>query len=247
MKRWLFVAALACFVFAMFSISSAQETGDGFIKGKIAVKDGKTISGWRIRFFDVKAGPTPFTTEYQRVPDFMIRSEDDGSFSAKLPEGMYYVTALKKSPEKKQPEKKRPGPEEGDLIYPPMDSREPKPYIVKAGETTDIGVISAAVPFKKEWAVKIKTGIEGTVVDGQGEPVEGVLVFATTVPGAKIPRYSSGYTGKDGKYVLGLPEGGQYYLRVRDRQLSPVTVKTGEITRGIDITLTLRLGDQEPE
>jgi hypothetical protein len=193
------------------------------------------MSVWRVRFYDAQAGPTPFTTEYGRVPDFIVRSEDDGGFTAKLPEGIYHMMALKKGPGK------RLGPaEEGDLMYPPLGSTDPEPYVVKAGETTDIGVISGAVPFKKEWDVQAKTGIEGKVLDKEGKPVEGVLVFAALRPDVEIPLYASRVTDKDGKYVIGLPDGGQYYVSVWKEKPLTVTVKRGEITQGIKIILAPR-------
>jgi hypothetical protein len=237
MKKWLFFAVSVCLLFLLVGVAASQEKREGYITGKIVSGDGENMSGWRIRFYDAKAGPTPFTTEYGRVPDFIARSEDDGVFKAKLPEGIYHMIALKKGPGK------RLGPaEEGDLIYPSLDSTEPKSYIIKAGATTDIGVISGAVPFKKEWAVQVKTGIEGTVLDAEGKPVEGVLVFAALRPEVEIPLYASRVTDKDGKYLIGLPEGGQYYVSVWKEKPITVTVKRGEITKGIDISVTRSRG-----
>ena len=106
----------------------------------------------------------------------------------------------------------------------------------------DIAIISGAVPFRKEWAVQVKTGIEGTVLDAEGKPVEGVLVFAALRPEVEIPLYASRDTDKDGKYVIGLPEGGQYYVSVWKEKPITVTVKRGEITKGIDISVTRSRG-----
>lgn len=234
MKGWIRFTSFVFWALLMFGAVTAQETREGYITGKIMAGGGEAISGWRLRFFDMKTGPTPFTHEYWRVPDYIVRSADDGSFSARLPEGTYLLIVIKE-----RAGKKHGLPEEGDFIYPPMDEREPMPYIVRAGETTDIGVISGAVPFKKEWAAQGKTGIEGAILDVNGKPVEGELVFAAPTPGAESPLFVSSSTGKDGKYILKVSEGGRYYLSVRGyRHPIAVTVKTGEITRGIDINLT---------
>jgi hypothetical protein len=233
MKQWMVLTFLAFCLIGIVSAVTAQEKREGFITGKVVAQRGTEVSGWTIRFFDMNAGPTPFTREYGRVPDYIVRSGDDGVFSAKLREGIYHVVALQKAPGKRS----RP-PEAGDLIYPPMDGRELQPYNVKAGETIDIGAISGAVPFRKEWVVQVKTGIEGTVLDIEGKPVEGVMVFAAPAPGVEIPLYASGDTGKDGKYILGVPEGGRYYVNVWREAPLAVAVKKGQITRGVDIRVT---------
>jgi len=223
----------------MVSVATAQKKGEGYITGKMVTTGGEAMSGWRIRFFDT-AGPSPFTHEYWRVPDYIVRSADDGSFSARLPEGTYYMETINKVDEKKFSP-----PEEGYLIYPPMDAGETKTYRVKAGETTNIGLISGAVPFKKEWAARGKTGIEGVVLDMQGNPVERVLVFASHTPTMDDPLFvSDRETGTDGKYVLRVPERGQYYLSVHltimGEKPIAVTVNTGEMTKGVDLRFTRR-------
>ncbi len=69
--------------------------------------------------------------------------------------------------------------------------------------------------------------LEGRIVDGSGEPVAGVRVFA--FPPGQVkgrPLYFSGPSGKDGRFRLLLPESGPFSLAARQRFGGPVS--TGE-------------------
>jgi len=192
------------------------------------------MSGGTVNFFEATL-PSPFTGEFWRYPDYFEILPEDGSFSLELPAGAYYMMAVKNIARHK------PGPPEaGDLIYPAGDNKTPRTYIVRAGETTDIGVISDAVPFKKEWLVKGRTGIEGFVLDWDGKPYEGVLVLASDDAAMKRTLFvSDSRTGKNGNYILRVPQGGRYYLRVKGQKdiILPVTVIEGEMTKGVAVSL----------
>ena len=234
MKGRIFI--LLCFIglFLMLGVVAAEESGYGHITGSVGTTGGQGPTDWTINIFDAKAGPSPYTLEYWRVPEYVIRAADDGSFSIRLPEGTYYIMAVKK-----RVKSKAANFEEGDLIYPPANEKEPIQYVVRAGETIPVDVTSRAVPFRKEWAAQGKTGIEGTILDKQGSPVKGAKVLAHQTPGKEIPLFvSDNITGEDGKYIVRVPEGGQYYLIVKKyRNPGAVTVKTGEMTKGIDVRL----------
>ena len=213
MKRRMLLSLFVCLLCFVNNVVTGQETVNGSIKGRIVAKDDKSMSGGTVNFFNA-TGPSPFSHEYFRYPDYSDTLPDDGSFSIELPEGTYYLIAVKKSIGKK------PGPpEEGDLIYPSGDDRAPKPYIVKAGETTDTGTLAEVVPFKKEWAAEGATSIEGVVLDWKGKPYEGVLVLASEDAAMEGPLFvSDSRTGTDGRYILRVPEGGQYYVRVKGQK-----------------------------
>jgi hypothetical protein len=247
MKRWMFLLSLVVFLAVTSSVGNAGEEGEGYITGKFQPKNGESMSGGRISFFDIAAGPKPLTGEYWRLPDYIFPIGEDGSFTVPLPAGTYYVMAVKK------PVGKRFGPPaEGDLIYPALDVKEQKPYAVRSNETTDLGDLEA-VPFRKEWAASGENGIEGSVRDMNGKPVERKLVVASGSASLERPLYvSDGRTGKNGGYIVRVPEGGTYYVRVMgySQPVVPVTVKTGEMTKGIDIVLTKKpesqgLGEKE--
>jgi hypothetical protein len=236
MRKRILLTFFALFLLLMSGVVLAQQTGKGTITGRILTPGSEMLSDWSIRFFDVKTGVSPFSHEYITVPDYLVMTEYDGSFTKVLPEGTYYIMTVKVVTGKKI------GPlEEGDIIFPPMDGREPKQYTVRADETTDVGDISGAVPVKKEWIAAGTTGIEGTVLDINGNPVKGRLVFASPKPGARSPLFgANARTGEDGKYIVRVPEGGNYYLRVKggDKDPGPVTVITGQLTKEVNLQVT---------
>ncbi|SPP99893.1 conserved exported hypothetical protein [Candidatus Sulfobium mesophilum] len=261
MKRLTFLTA--CLFLLAAVVASSQEVGRGKITGQLMTEDGTPMSGGSVFFFNDATGPPPSQEKYWRVPDAAAPIGEGGRFSMELPAGKYYLGAMKKI----SSEKNIGPPEEGDYFLKGQGSKgKPKTYIVKKGETTDIGTIAEAVPFKRA-VVKYGDGItsiEGVVRDPDGKPVEGAAVFGYKKPAARgKPLFASDKTGKDGKYVLRVDEGGKYYLKGRDLfgggppvggaivgrywQERPVEVsaKTGVRTKGIDINV--RLAEKVPQ
>ncbi|MDA8169032.1 MAG: carboxypeptidase-like regulatory domain-containing protein [Nitrospiraceae bacterium] len=240
MKGRISLTLLAICLLLVPGVAFGQAGGDGSIKGKVVAQGDESMSGGQVKLWDVKGGYSPLGHEYWQVQGYAFPIADDGSFSGQLPEGSYYLIAIKK------PGESQAGPpQKGDLVYPSADAAKSPVYTVKAGQTTDIGTISGAVPLKEAWVLKGKTGVEGTVVDASGEkPFQGALVLANIAgvpPAAMRPLFTSdGRTGKDGRYIIRFPKGGQYLLMVLGRNSEPVkvTVKTGDMTKGIDIRLT---------
>jgi hypothetical protein len=251
MKRSAFLIAFLFLVMAAGAY--AEETGKGKITGRLLTKDGKPMSGGSASFFNEVSGPPPSQDRYWRVPDAVFPIDDEGNFSILLSPGKYYMGAIKRI----SGEKKSGPPQDGDFFLRGRDTEgKPKLYIVRKGETTDIGTIAGAAPFNSA-VVKYSgdiTAVEGLVRDSEGKLVEGAAVFAykkEKMTGKPI--FASEKTGKDGRYILRVNEGGTYYLRVRDLYAGgppkggeivgnywhgvPVeaSAKTGEIVRGVDI------------
>ncbi len=231
---------------------ASQEAGNGAITGQLLIKGGGPLSGGTVFLFNDAAGPPPSQEKYWRIPDYIEPIDDAGRFTVELPAGKYYLGAIKRT----AGDKIGP-PREGDYFYIDRDEKgSPKAYTVGKGQKIDIGVISEAAPFSRT-VVKLKDGItaiEGAVLDTAGKPIEGALVYAFLSPSmVGKPLFVSDRTGKDGKYFLRVHEGGKYYLKVRDlygggppdkgsiigsygeESLVAVTVKRGDITKGIDI------------
>ncbi|HWR59937.1 MAG TPA: carboxypeptidase-like regulatory domain-containing protein [Thermodesulfovibrionales bacterium] len=223
--------------------------------------DGAPLSGGSVFFFNDTAGPPPSKDRYWRVSDYSAPLDNGGNFSLELPAGKYYLGAINRISGKTN----FGPPEEGDLFFGAEDENGlPKAFVIKTGEQTNLGILTGAKPFKKA-LVKYRDGItaiEGTVLDPDGRPVSGALVFAYTTPSMTgKPLYASERTTGDGKYILRVRSGGTYYLKSRDKYKSgmpsmgdlagsygqeafqtavkkPATgiyVKTGEIITGIDI------------
>jgi len=179
-----------------------------------------------------------------------------------LADGTYFIGAIqRKSGENIGP------PQEGDLFLPFHGEGSPMPHVVANGSATDLGIITGALPFKKS-SIKIKDGItaiEGKVIDSRGKPVKNAFVFGFLTPAmVGKPLFISERTGKDGKYILRVHQGGDYFLKIRNTygggamkageimgsygQEKPVAVKakSGEIVKGINIT-GIRFPGQGPK
>jgi hypothetical protein len=253
-----FGAAVLIFICAVvFSNFSASAQSDpvapsaqikpGAVTGKIMIEGGGPLAGGRVFFYDTTTGPPPFKDKFRRLPDMSGEIDADGRFTVELPAGKYYMRAGKKMSDEGT------GLQEGDYVFFSLDENgKPKEYSIRSGEFLDVGTISGAAPYKKVEQI-VKTAIEGTITDMEGKPVEGATVFAfldqTTT---KRPLFASRKTGGDGKYILRVQEG-TYYLRVRNKlgggppepgQIvgifgeqvpTAITVKDGEIRKGIDI------------
>lgn len=257
MKRFVFLVSLLLICFFMFSYVSAQEithkVKTGTISGKLMIKGGGPMAGGHVFIFNDATGPPPSRGKYWRVPDDVVSLDNEGKFSIELPAGRYYLGAIKRVSEKKS----IGPPDEGDFFFASADEKGmPKAYIIKEGEKIDIGIISEAMPFKRA-DVKFGDGItsiEGVVLDVEGKPVEGAVIFAYMAP-TRIgkPIFASERTGKNGKYILRVHEGGKYYLRVRsvygggppqageiigdygEKEPVAVVLKSGKKLRGINI------------
>ncbi len=254
MKKSFFSWFVPFLVLLLFHEVSGQEIKTGAIAGQLMTKGGNPLSGGQVFFFNDASGPPPSAEKYWRIPDYVTRIDENGKFSIELPEGKYYLGAIKRvSGEKIGP------PKEGDYFFASTDDKGlPKTYLVRNGVKNDIGKITEALPFQKT-AVNVGveiTAIEGTILDAEGRPVEGAIVFAyrvSTMVGK--PLFASERTGKDGHYTLRVYDNGNYYLRVRSvygggppaigevigvyGEKDPVAVSTrrGEKVRGVNISV----------
>ena len=179
-------------------------------------------------------------------------SGNDGSFSLALPPGKYFFV-LRKRAEGETTGPVRTGDWRSEIVGPVTvraGERQARDFIAlkKAGESKELPG-GTAIPSK--------TGITGTVRDGDGKAVKGARVHAYTYPQmSERPKYVSEETGADGSYVLFFPEGGTYYLAARNRfggppkigelygryddgtvEPSAVHVKDDEILEDVDISV----------
>lgn len=228
-------------------IAGADEFRTGTLSGKFIIKADSPMAEGMAYIYNLASGPAPSHDRYWRVPDYVERLDKDGRFTMDLPPGQYCIGAIKRT----GPTQIGP-PLEGDFFLLALDEKKmPMRFAVTAGEKKDAGVISGAQPYKPATPRDGLTAIEGTVLDVDGKPVEGAMVFAfltSTVVGK--PLFVSDRSRKDGTFLLRVHEGGTYYLKVRDNYgggpprggsvldgnkeepLHKVSVKTGETGRG---------------
>jgi hypothetical protein len=246
------ILILQLLLFCLAGSAYAEEARTGLISGRVMVKEAIPMSDGLIFIFNEASGAPPSFDKYWRVPDEVVKTDADGKFRAVLSKGRYYLGAIKRKTDEEI------GPlQEGDLFLPFYADGAPIVYAVSSGSSTDLGEIRGAQPFSKSI---LKTGggvtaIEGIVTDSSAKPIENALVFAfltSTMLGK--PLFISEKTGKDGKYMLRVYEGGNYYLKIRNsygggamkageimgnygqEQPAAVKVTTGSIVKNINIT-----------
>ncbi len=249
MKRFILLIVMVLAVSAAPLYAEVVETG--WISGQVMIKEGGPLSNGMVVFFKADEGPVPDPNRYLRIPDEVSDLDAEGKFRLVLPVGKYFLAAIKRlSGEVIGP------PRDGDYFFISQDNEGvPLVYMIENGRSMSVGVISEAVPFKR--AVPAGTpGISGTIYDLNGNPVEGAIVFAyftETMTG--LPPFTSYRTGKDGRYMINVSGGGNYYLRVRDlygggppvpgavmgnygeEKPAAVEVKAGEVTEGVDVKI----------
>jgi len=186
----------------------------GTLSGQILTTGGTPLAGGMVHFFNDAAGPPPSQDKYWRVPDFMQALDSDGRFTVVLPEGNYYLGAIKRVSGKTVGP-----PREGDYFYISADGKGlPKAYSIKGTAQVDLGRMAKAFPFKSS-TVNYGNGITaigGTVLDMEGKPVENAFVFAfVSAAAVGRPLFASDPTGRDGKFILRVSDGGTYFLRAR--------------------------------
>ncbi|MBT1076650.1 carboxypeptidase-like regulatory domain-containing protein [Geobacter grbiciae] len=207
--------AVLCLLVASGAVASGP-VQTGTLSGRVLGEGGNPLANGSVVLFRRGAGPPPAPDRYWLVPDYVEDLDDDGRFSVAVEAGAYYLAAIKRN------NRKEIGPpKDGELFLVAADAKGmPATFTVKGGETAGAGTIAGVRPFGKETAAARPAGftaIEGTIVDGDGKPVEGVIVFAFTSPTmVGKPLFVSERSGKEGNYLLRVAAGGVYYLKVRD-------------------------------
>lgn len=232
-----------------------QEIKKGTVTGRILLKDGTPLSWGQIMFFDYLTGPPPVPSKYERTPDISKTMDAEGRFKVEVPEGRYYIGAVKRlSGDRLGP------PQEGDYIFRSLDDKgKPKEYMIQADKVLDVGTFTGAfqITDKELGERRITTALKGTIVNQEWLPVPDAVVIAFTDPYlGKKPLFASNKSDKDGKYILPLTEG-TYYLRVRNSFAAgppepgqivgyygegtpvPVSIKDCEVIEGIDFQVVV--------
>jgi hypothetical protein len=239
---------------------AVPEIKTGIVTGTIMIRDKENVplSWGQIMFYDVSTGPPPIPEKYERTPDISRNMDAEGKFRVDIPEGRYFIGAIKRlSGDKLGP------PQVGDYVFRSLNEKgKPKEYTIRAGDTLDIGTFAEAFQITDEDIEnrRVTTGLEGIIVNTEWIPVEGAVVVAFAEPTiGRKPLFVSNKSGKDGKYVLPLTEG-TYYLRVRNSFAAgppepgqiigyygegtpkPVPVKECQILKGIDFQVVVFRG-----
>ena len=199
---------------ATVTAAGAEELRSATVTGRVAAKSGAPMAEAYVYIFNDALGPPPSPNKYWRLPDEITQADQNGQFTAHLPYGTYYLGAIKRI------NGKDVGPPvAGDIFLNSTNEQGTIRKYLFNKERIDIGLIDQGQPYSPEPVAKLEgiTGIEGKVVNADGKPAEGVSVFAYTSP--KMigrPLFTSDRTGPDGRFLLRVAKGGNYYLRARD-------------------------------
>jgi len=248
MKQLVVTVFCAIAFLSAATVALADAPKPGNLTGQFMISTGTPMSGAVVYFYNLATGPAPSRDRYWRVPDHVKELDKDGRFTIQLVAGNYFVGAVKR-----HGAAKIGPPQAGDLFLLSLDDKgKSRKITVKSGETVDMGVISGTQQPAESSASEAVTAIAGTVLDSEGKPVEGALVFAFTTPTVVgKPLFVSERSGKDGSFLLRVHEGGTFFLKLRntfgggpplagavqdgnrEEPLYPASVKTGETARGI--------------
>ncbi len=225
-----FNVLLVILVILFFAVSvGAEKVRTGRITGKMMVSGKGPMADGTALFFSDAIGPPPLENRYMRTADHVSGTDDKGVFSAVLPEGEYYIGGMKRVTGKWSGP-----PRQGDIFFISKDeSGMPNTYIVSAGQDTNTGAFSGAVPYEeRNYGKDILsddgipdmsdessldqgiTAVEGSIHDKDGKPLVDAVVFAYLNPMYEGLAFVSAYTGTDGRYLLRVHEGSKYYLMI---------------------------------
>ena len=241
---WTLLAALttlsACSPDPQGSSVPPAPAGQGRIKGQVVVP----LEG--VYLYVYKPGTDLYGPAFAVSPP----TGADGAFDMELPDGEYVAVARK---------------HKDDAAAGPIVAGDNRSDFQKVSVKGGIVEMTVVAPVKigdqRQLAAAVadnRTGLAGRVLDSDGKPVEGARVHVYDhVQMSERPKFVSEKTGPDGRYQIGLPAGGTYYLAARDKfggppklgdlygrydqgtiEPSAVVVREGELLKDINITVT---------
>ena len=245
------------FLFLALSTSVGAEGLDyghaniGSLGGRVYV-DGKIQPQVVVAFFNEKNGQPPLSDGLGRVPEFLSRTDAEGTFGVNLPAGRYYVGILNRS-SRGAPGPPRPGEK---FYFAASDQGRLLLLPVNAQEHQDVGRINGVTHLAfSDPTMYFKVG--GRIRKENGEPVANVVILGKSRLNIPRPEYISARTGSDGAYTLKLPANLSFYLMARQDIASArpkpgslvgtygIHSKTGLATLNFFSTVAPPLGVQE--
>ncbi len=211
--RYLVVMFVLSNCLGFTEINSNFEEPTGTVTGTLRAEGMSRYLG-HAALWKVELG-TPAPSSFIIVPDFVEDIDQSGTFTLKATPGHYYLGGVVR---------KRIGsvigpPQPGDLIFMlPEIAGQALQVEVKAGETTDVGVQASAWEYQG-FVGRRGARLKGQVVDEEGKPVVGVMVFANVSDArGQIPSGVSDKTDEEGRFLLPLAKPEQVFLnRVRKK------------------------------
>ncbi len=219
MKRLLIIYFLAVLLFPPVVYAA----GFGTVTARIIMPSDVPQIGGIAMLYKKNATPLFSPHKYRKMPEPVDFFRRDGNLIMKyVPAGTYYLEiAVRSEVEAVGP------PGQGDYSYFHSDSKgKPLTITVLEGEELELGDIDKFVSYKSMLKRKGLTGIEGIIKNSEGEPLSFCVVFAYKSSELKgEPYVLSEQSNSQGRYLLGVPKAGNYYLIAYDMaQGAPVEV-----------------------
>jgi len=211
MKKWI---ALCSFIMIAIS-SNSMAGGSGTLTGTLNYKDtngvDQPLSGAYIYLHDASKKP-PMEKYFVNTPYIYGPSFSNGSISASVPEGTYYIRITKRNPRSGNTNVLGP-PEPMDYTW-----SQTTPITISPNATTDIGTQYAdffTLPITVTGTIKnlytgapvaglyVRAQTEQCTMDGQNNNVN----FCGPVKFLALQR-----TGADGRFTIELRDPGTYYI-----------------------------------
>lgn len=214
-KRMLLILAVLGTILASTSAFAAPahlQYRMGTMEGQVFL-DGKPLGNVLLAFFLDSKGLPPIPGGMGRIPESLDRTDPEGKFKVRLPEGSYYMGILRRGPDE------RPGPpRQGESFYFAGDGQGRLRHLsIKDFEKIDHGRVECAIASAFTEAEEDRFTVQGTVLEGKGgAPVAGALVLAKKGDQQmRRPDYFSAPSSEDGKFSINLPPGDTYFLLAR--------------------------------
>lgn len=250
--------------FWMGCIAATNQGGDmelGTLTGQVVGENGSITMGV-VSFFTTDNGPPIDRGVVRRVPELVVRIEQEGRFRANMPAGRYYVGVLQRERDRGGPWPPRPGEK---FFFALDEAKELRVFTVQAGKTVDVGPVSGAIPH-----IVLDPdqyfNVRGTVRYEDGRPFAGAYVTAKKDLTTPRPLFISRPTDEAGRYSILLPPNEPFHIgalenlsggwspvpsAAKHNMNPPVTIgsegsyvagkqitgKPGELLEGIDITM----------
>lgn len=208
-----FFACLLAVLGALFAVGGAVagEPG-GTVRGCIQTEGQQPATGVA-SLWDASNGRIPDPRRFIIIPTAVAILQADGCFVLQAPPGRYYVGSVLRQ----TPGLAMGPPRPGDLVFmTPARDGSALQVELAAGATVDVGLRTDGWAYEG-FSGEVETGLSGRVLDAEGRPVAGLLVFAfgdAEMSGA--PLAVSERTGADGTFLLRLDRPGEVWLRVKD-------------------------------
>lgn len=209
-----YVLCLALLMTCLMPFSSSASTSQeiGHVTGCVKVEDQSQYSGVA-SLWAVDDGRIPDPRKYIVVPNVTASIRPNGCFDLQAISGSYYLGAVVRTTQGLT----MGPPRVGDLVF-----MSPGPdgdvVIVDVSPLTSVDVGTRNDGWRYEgFTSEVDMGISGQVVDEDGKPVSGLLVFAFSdqaVSGS--PLAVSDRTTAQGDFQLRIDKPGVVYLRVKE-------------------------------